>query len=323
MESNKTLILSLCLLFPVLLQGQNWFQEQDVWHYQVTGFVAFTGYQRIQYDRDTSLLGQQAKVIRIEEEVIDQLDPDLIPKLLERSVIVRESGDTVAIWLEDQFYPIYNFSLEQGDQFSVPMLDILGDLCNDTYVLEIEIKEVGEMEISGQMLRFQKWRVNTPFFGVPPELIVVEGIGPISHRFPETNTGTIGRNAYIFYPLSSNLICSTDGAEFDFRCFSNETITYKLGDIPCDLIVLDTEDQFSPDVFQLYPNPTAGELNINLSATSVIQRVRILAVDGKVHKQYTYPQETKFDISDLPKGLYLIQVHLQDQRQAFGRILKQ
>jgi|GEM_PF-4726854 len=323
MESNKNLTLFLCLLFPLLLQGQIWFQEQDVWHYQVTGFVAFTGYQRIQYDRDTTLQGQAAKVIRIEEEIIDQLDPDLIPKLRQRSVIVRESGDTVAIWLEDQFYPIYNFSLEQGDHFSVPMLDILGDFCNDSYVLEIEIKEVGEMEVLGQVLRFQKWRVNAPSFGVPPELIVVEGIGPISYEFPETTTERIGQNAYVFYPFASSFICSFDGAEFDFRCFSNGAFTYKLGDDPCDLIVLDTEDQFASDAFQLYPNPTTGELNINLSTTAVVQRVRILTGDGKVLKQYIYPQETKFDIRDLPKGLYLIQVYLKDQRQAFGRILKQ
>ena len=59
------------------------------------------------------------------------------------------------------------------------------------------------------------------------------------------------------------------------------------------------------DVIQIYPNPVTSLLNI--ATDKNIENIQIQSIDGKVLRNIDYSEKT-IDVSELPIGIYLIQV---------------
>ncbi|MBX2874604.1 MAG: T9SS type A sorting domain-containing protein [Saprospiraceae bacterium] len=321
MKELKRSILLWVLFLPCLVQSQTWFQEADVWHYELEGFVAFRGYERIQYDRDTTLHGQVAKVIRIETRSINYWadDPAVNDWVQER--IVREHGDTLFVYLEETFYPLYNFSLEVGDTLAFPIMEVGDVLCHDFPPLLNVVMETGEMELEGETFRFQRWRMENLPFGSSAEALVLEGIGVIAIDFPNWEEED-GELAYLFYPYNGDWRCATDMPRFDFRCFSNEQIDYTIGDLPCDFIVLNTKEQDDIKQFQIAPNPIDQSFSIQLPEAEKLESITLFTLEGKAMKTFSGQDTKNLYIGDFRSGMYVIRLKLADQRLAFGRIMK-
>ncbi|NET37645.1 MAG: T9SS type A sorting domain-containing protein [Cyanothece sp. SIO1E1] len=319
MESSRFQLLLLCSFLPMVLTGQRWLSEQAVWHFHLSGFIAYTGYQKIQCDRDTIILGEQAKVLGLEEEVMNQLDPSLQVSQNYWEVIVKEHGDTLSMWMEDRFYPIYNFSLEVGDQYEVPSVDFAGIPCSENEFTQITILELGEMELSGQTFRYQRWETASLYSYEPRRWLVVEGIGLLNS---EDLPGQTGGFAYLLYPLNGNFLCIIDAPSFHFRCYSSENFSYQVVDIPCDFIVLNTQEQDLLNQVELYPNPTAGVVYLSNLMEVDIQEVNILNPQGQVVQRHPTPGISEFSLADLPAGLYLLQIRFSNLQLDHARILK-
>lgn len=73
------------------------------------------------------------------------------------------------------------------------------------------------------------------------------------------------------------------------------------------------------DEIKIYPNPSKGIINIE--ATVSINQITILDLSGKiVLSAYTNNSIVKLDISDLPKGIYIIETNTG--KKHFNRIIK-
>lgn len=322
MKELKRSVLLWTFFLPCFLQSQSWFQEADVWHYELTGFAAFTGYERIQYDRDTVLEGQLAKVVSIETESVNNWDPNLEVKHWTKEQIVLEKGDSLMLYIHDKFVTIYDFGLNVGDSMQVPTMEVEDQLCENAPPITIHIVETGDTSISGRTLRFQRWRVVGSFFNYQAEGVVVEGIGPLGFDASNWDSDSPGHQGYIFYSFNGPLRCALDMPEFDFRCFSNEQITYQLGDVPCDFIVLDTEEQDDINQFQITPNPVDQYFSITLPEAEKLESITLFTLDGKAMKSLPVRDSQNLYIGDLRSGMYVIRLKLTDQRLAFGRVLK-
>lgn len=321
MHRVKCSSILLLLLLPVYITAQVWFNEADVWHYDLEGFVAFKGYERIQYDRDTILQGQAAKVISVETKSVNYLvsEPEVSTRVQER--IVREHGDTLFVYLEETFYPLYNFSLEVGDTLAFPVMGVGDALCPGFPPILNLVMETGEMDIEGVTFRFQRWNMESPLFGRTAIATVVEGIGIIAMDFPDWEE-TEGELAYLFYPYNGDWRCATDMPLFDFRCFSNELIDYTIGEVPCDFIVLNSDQPEQISNLSISPNPVDQTFNIQLPEVKKFESITLFTLNGRAMKAFSGRSMENLYVGDLQPGIYVIRLKLADQSLAFGRIMK-
>lgn len=75
----------------------------------------------------------------------------------------------------------------------------------------------------------------------------------------------------------------------------------------------------------VYPNPSTGRFHLNIkSDTNDTYQVKVVNLIGKtlVQKEVESNFETEFDLTAYPKGVYFIQIQL-DQRQIIKRIVVQ
>lgn len=80
-------------------------------------------------------------------------------------------------------------------------------------------------------------------------------------------------------------------------------------------------DKFSNFKFSVYPNPTSSELN--LTAAKTISKVELFNLLGqRVQSEMVNANQKQFDISNLQNGVYLMEVTIDNAKQAF-KIVKQ
>jgi hypothetical protein len=73
---------------------------------------------------------------------------------------------------------------------------------------------------------------------------------------------------------------------------------------------------------EIYPNPVNNRLNIQSSG--IIQQVRIFTLQGKLVKQYQLAGEKEqLVISDLNKGIYLLEITLINGGKEMKKFIKQ
>ncbi|MEZ5043885.1 MAG: T9SS type A sorting domain-containing protein [Saprospiraceae bacterium] len=325
MESTKHLFLLACLCLPSFLFTQNWFNEGDVFHYSLHGFSAFYGFEKIQYNRDTLIDSKVCKIIRREVSFRDGSNPEEGITHFTEEEVVFEHGDTLSLLVDNQFYPLYNFGLRVGDTLTVPMLNENQLLCEgeDLYELYLILLEAGTMNVDGQELRTQRVKVVNPFFGADSEMLVAEKIGAISFKYPNWTPPTAGFGAFFFYTFNYQFACYVDGPEYGFRCFSNNDISYKVGEEDCDFIVLSNNDLSDLDTrIQFIPNPATDFIKIQLDQTEDLEAITIFTVDGKMVKSYPGNQAAKLSLQDMKQGIYFLQLRFKNGESMIKKLLK-
>jgi len=66
---------------------------------------------------------------------------------------------------------------------------------------------------------------------------------------------------------------------------------------------------FEEDAFRVFPNPAKDRINLDLSMLNELRSVQLLTVAGQHLKQIAPGNlDQPIDISDLPKGIYIIVV---------------
>ena len=118
-----------------------------------------------------------------------------------------------------------------------------------------------------------------------------------SYTVPETGAGTY----YLKIYEASNEFSSED----HYRMY-----------IGCNLIT-SSEDQIEKETIQVFPNPTQGQIEILYSEEL---NIKIIDNTGRVVKQESLVN-SKIDISELPNGVYFLQINSKDQFKT-ERIIK-
>ncbi len=143
-------------LFFLLLQvsaplyGQSWFDGNPRWTNRYYGGTGGLGIEYVHISGDTILGGKPAKIF----SKVMYGDSGFLNYQQQR--YAYQSGDTIFTWKEGAFSILYNFSLMPGDTL-LSKVYVSGGLVN-TFVID----SVGQTEISGQTLRFQKVRMIPP-----------------------------------------------------------------------------------------------------------------------------------------------------------------
>lgn len=203
---------------------------------------------------------------------------------------------------------LYDFGLEVGDFFYT------GDLCGFHIPDSMEVTFLDSVMIDGNYRKC--WH-----FGYGDQVKWIEGIGW---------AGGYGTMVAPFYTDEILL----DGIRYDLLCFTDngeeiisDTATYhpqpweytEIYYYTCNGVLdnlVDLQEEWSLDIF---PNPFFEDVSISFEEFEKIQQLNLYSVSGKWLR--SLPLQNTQDLSQLPPGVYFIQVML-DGKLVSRRIVK-
>jgi hypothetical protein len=187
---------------------------------------------------------------------------------------------------------LYDFNLVLGDTIKTYLSGFTGE---DWLVTNIDSVLLGSQY-------HKRFKLNNCF---PKTLYIIESMG-----------STFG--------LLSPFICWAPYYEhiYDLQCFKMNNLTvYPDSSTVCSL-VSSVNEPFIENVISIFPNPTTGQLNITTNLQSY--ELSIFNSTGQlIQKRKIISNSILLDISDLPTGLYLIQVSENEKQLYKQTIIRQ
>jgi hypothetical protein len=203
---------------------------------------------------------------------------------------------------QDTMLTLYDFDLQVGDAYYLPLLD--DDACGS--LQRFVIDSTGTLEIDGQILRFQHVSSEGGPTLVEGSFVLTERIGNLSGSF--------------FYPETLYCTPQTVYLGLQLQCYQGEGLSYSaptplLDD--CEQLVptsqLDTEATLT-----VFPNPVKDWLQVATTGPEVEWMV-LFAADGT---PYIRTQATRINLSALPSGLYVLKAGVPGGSPLVQKVLK-
>lgn len=222
-------------------------------------------------------------------------------------LVLRADADRLYVQANDQqFYTLYNFAAQPGDSWLTPA-SAPRAICATTLV-RLRVDSVGTAVVNGTSRRWLRLRLQSQPGQVPTVDRdfggrIYEGIGPTKAYFTPQGFYTCGGTDPGYF---SELLC--------YR--SSGQATYYGGSVQlCSTIITATAGQRAAQLgFEVYPNPSQGELHLRLPATAgPAPTVALLDATGRCLLRTALPASGTLDVRQLPKGLYALSVQLPGQ----------
>ena len=301
----KKLTILLLLLFSITLQGQIWIDTGATWHYDWSGILP--AFDKIEYTGDTVIQDKTCQTLQVSSYMFAPLEQggELLNTYFSKRY-TYSNGDTVFYLVNDNFHILYNFGAQVGDSWELGV-DTNDFSCGRSFV---EVTSIGSTEINGQMHEYIQ--VTT----VPNSSVGFEG--KIYKRF-----GVIGD--YLFpTPRNCNPDIIIDFYMYNFTCFQDDSFPlYNVTDKDCGYMLsvgipkLDN----AQGIVSVYPNPASDVLKLNvLKQNYTLKNVEITDMQGRLLKNIN---QSEIKISDLPKGLYLLQIEFENGRRIVEKFIKE
>lgn len=82
--------------------------------------------------------------------------------------------------------------------------------------------------------------------------------------------------------------------------------------------IMSVQDLNQESIVEIYPNPTSGIVNIQSEKN--IKQIQLISVEGKIVRKYK--NENQLNIQDLPKGVYVLKVQLENGKMEVKKLIK-
>lgn len=299
---KKTKLSSLVLLIlatPVLASAQEttWFAPSSKWGYYLTDGT-WEGAARQSVETVTEAEeGLLEVTLRIDYALGGAFPTDTYTQT------VFEKEGAVYWPYQDTMLTLYDFALQVGDAYYLPLLD--DDACGS--LQRFVIDSTGTLEIDGQMLRFQH--------------ISSEG-GPTLLEGSFVLTERIGNlNGSFFYPETLYCTPQTVYLGLQLQCYQGEGLSYSaptplLND--CEQLV-PTSQMGTEATLTVFPNPVKDWLQVATTNLEVEWMV-LFAADGT---PCIRTQATRINLTTLPSGLYVLKAGVRGGSPMVRKVLKQ
>lgn len=138
---------------------------------------------------------------------------------------------------------------------------------------------------------------------------IISGISPKIAPYAAWQQVTLNLDAY-----------AGQTVKIGFQYMSADKYMFMLDDVKVTAtgVLTTSETSKTKSAISLYPNPTKGEINIKTDKK--IKTTSIFDMSGKTTHQ---TDSSKTDISDLPKGTYLMKIEFADGTSTTEKIIKQ
>ena len=282
MKNYTFLPLLIVLLISLNSYSQNFAPIGATWHYSANNSEPpwDVNYILIESIKDTLVLGKNAKKLNTTHY---SAGGDTI---LGETDIIYSDSNKVYLYRYNQFHLLYDFNANQGDTiYMIEPLSWGGCGGNNDTLIEVLVDSVKIENIGGVMKKVQYVR-NLEF-----------GWG-IGGKFIES----VGSDFYLF-----PIYCTFPPGIGPLRCYKDSLINYQLVPDCEELVVgIDKTSTLEQPTLLIYPNPSSGIFNVEMNAEQA--EIEIFNITGQRVKQTTLNSYGIFDISNQPKGLYLIKI---------------
>lgn len=131
----------------------------------------------------------------------------------------------------------------------------------------------------------------------------------------------IGHEAGLFEPMYFHMEISSE-----FHCYA-ENSTPLFGDLDCILNVGTRELPIPVNELTVYPNPTVGFLKVEFaSSIEKIESYRLFDIYGRIMIENLIKHKNnsgfEIDISSLAKGIYILQIRMENQNSAVKKVIR-
>lgn len=291
------------------LQAQSWFEGHPAWTNNFSYGWAGPGWEYMNAGKDTLVDGLPAVAI---ERFFDM---EYSNDFYERR-FVRQSGDTILFWgMDSAFHVMYNFSLGVGDSVVMPVA------YSNTHLRYI-IDSLGEMEVNGQNLRFQRVQLPTDYSYFTCSALIIEKIGMINGGCYNSNTGNTQDNRRHFFVDELNSGAS-DGPEWTFCRYQNDQLEYISPHHSCDALTgVDNNKPVKP-FWSIAPNPFQDQFTIRVSDDRWdVENLRLFDISGKELPVKRTPGSQRVETAQLLPGVYILEIAGDNQKKQFIRAVK-
>ena len=293
---KRLIIILLCTLDTIVIHAQNWCPSGAQWYYTADCLQMTNGYYHLYYDGDTTINAINCKIIQ----------KDLIYKdILGNPVVVSKGreytyadNDKVFIYRFNNFYPLYDFSVQTGDTINIYGTNYY---TNCDSISSAHVTNTGFVTINNETLRFYELtQLNNDTPEWSHDGMIIEKIGHVNTYFLPTKIDTCG------------IIGFDSGCESGFfRCYQDNSfgIYSIVTPLSCDYML----SSFSPEDKQnIYPNPGTGIFTIEIEDVQSIKnniQCKVFDISGKeVYNKTITKNQSTVNIEHLKDGMYFIKL---------------
>lgn len=258
------------------------------WHYLFTNFFPSSGYvnETIKYTGNV-IVGSDTLKLLTHTRFFTMINTS--PTY---TTLIKQKGDTVFmknVKTNSQWQILYNFGAQVNQSWTNTFY--LGP--NVTINYTTQVTSIGSKQIGNKTVKELSVNYSNSYGSW------YNHSGTISEYF--------GSNVFLFNYISRY---ETDGDYYiSFLCYTDDTIgTTQFTDKPCNFSNLSHVKEMPNDLtIETYPNPVKDVLNIETKSTEEIE-ISFANFLGREVKRLRITQGNKIDVSDLEKGMYLIQI---------------
>lgn len=297
---KKYILVVIIIALSINVFAQNWCPQGAEWTYNFYS-LSSSGYQKITFEKDTTLSGQQCKKL-IGNLVIRHFTGVGSPLIGTDTILINpiftySQEDTVWVFNNKIFRPTYYFNAQQGDtlsyyNFMLPKNSSL-NYC-DTLISQV-VDSTGIWIVNSDTLRFYVARhINFSSSFLYPDLTtVVEKFGAINNHFAPYFT------------------CYTDEDEYGLRCYKEDIFNLYQSNpsIACDYMISVGINDLHNDEnsINIFPNPFDGILQIKIeNVPSGNTEIVITDLLGRtVAREKLQTELTNFNTHHWAKGMYV------------------
>lgn len=275
------------------------------WYY--TERHAFCGdetYLKITSIRDTIVNGKECRMLQKLGNPMCSGRPD---------IEILHQEDSVVFFWDTTFYrfqTLYDLTKDINESWIIEVIDEWNDSNKDT--IKITVNSISTVDINGKSLK----KLSVTY------LVITEN-HPYSYK--SNIIEKIGDMNYLFnyYPYSS--VACDGNYSAGLRCYEDSELGLFSTGIAdsCNYIYRWTsiEENESNFEFNIYPNPTFGQFTISTESKTeyTFEMTDFL---GRIIKSGYVNENSKFDISSFPSGLYILLIKEDMRAIATRKLLK-
>ncbi len=279
--------------------AQNWAPTGSIWYYGIleSFFSQNQGYLKIESIGDTSIQGQQCKILhKTRYNASTHMLTD------EGNDYMYSLNDTVFHFMNDTFYTLYNFNAMPGDTWTVAVPFPSPWNSPDTLV-KIVVDSVSTITIQSQIFKTlyvhsdsNDWNFLNP---------IIEDIGSMGGMFP-----------FIYGYMDSEIPF--------FRCYEDTLLFYQRSlSYPCDTVIDKFGESSFNETFDIFPNPAKDFINI-ISAQAVTDYSIINSTGRVISRSGTFLGEDKMitiSLIDFEPGLYVLDLNIVDGKSIRRKLI--
>ena len=301
---KKLLACLFTIVFCSSSSGQEWAPLGATWYYSVDGF-GVEGYIMIESTGDTVISGQTYKVLVKTQHSFNHITSTYFHREIGREYTYAED-DKVYIWRNNVEYTLYDFGVQQGEEWVVPYTYEVDTICDTVGIVQCVFSDTATLN------------------GYPVKITLIAPAEDSYWSFGENGEVVeyIGNTSYYLFPnITGECPVADLGEGGEFRCYYDDIIGWFTA-VPqgeCDYLVGVDELEEIMDI-SVFPVPCSGTVTIRCQMPDAgYQMIELYDMSGRkvrdILKENGVPGEceTVVDISDLPGGVYFMRFQIEDQ----------